>query len=45
MVGGAGFVGVVEHLAEEVEECVQGFEPDSSSIRRYIAANQAEGSP
>jgi len=45
MVGGAGSVGVVEYLAEEVEKCIQGFEPDSSSILRYIAANQAEGGP
>jgi len=44
-VGGAGSVGVVECLAEEVEECVQEFEPDSFSILRYIAANQAEGGP
>jgi len=44
-VGGAGSVGVIECLAKEVEECVQGFEPDSSSILRYIAANQAEGGP
>ena len=44
-VGSAGSVRVVKRLAEEVEECVQGFEPDSPSILRYIAANQAEGSP
>jgi len=42
-VGGAVSVGVVERLAEEVEECVQGFEPDPSTILRYIATNQAEG--
>jgi len=45
VIGGTGSVGVIECLAEEVEECVQGFEPDSSSILRYIGANQVEGCP
>jgi len=45
MIGRVGSVGVVERLAEEVEECVLGFEPDSSSILRYIDANQVEGGP
>jgi len=42
-VGGAGSVGVIECLAEDVEECIQGLEPDSSSILRYIDVNQTEG--
>ena len=45
MVGGAGSIGVVELLAEEVVECMQRFEPDSSSILRYIAVNPADGGP
>jgi len=44
-IGGTDSVGVVERLAEEVEECVQGFEPASSSILRYIGTNQVEGGP
>ena len=44
-VGGTGSVGVVERLVEDVEECVQVFEPDLSSIPRNIASNQAEGGP
>jgi len=44
-IGGVGSVRVVERLVEEVEECVQGFEPDLSSIFRYIGANQIEGGP
>jgi len=44
-IGSVGSVGVVASLAEEVEECVQGFEPDSSSILRYLGANQVEGGP
>ena len=39
-----GSVVVVERLAEVVEKCDQGFELDSSSILRYIGANQVEGS-
>jgi hypothetical protein len=42
-VGGAVPVGVVERLAEEVQQYIYGFELDSSSILRYIATYQIEG--
>jgi len=44
-IGSASSVGVVKRLAEDLEECIQGFAPDSSSILRYIGANQVERGP